>query len=751
MNHLSMARETTAPVSSPPIADTRLSGMRLIIARGVWIVLMLLYCGLYLAALLAYSVQLHGFQEGVYAHLISTPAVVSGYDAFESSYLLLTGPYATLNITLLTLLSPFWIAVSLLIFWRRSDDWMALFVALFLVMMVTNLSPAFPVLSYVVGFTSPLGMCITLLQLLCVSSVGFFFTLFPDGRFVPGWTRWLTPAYLAWQIPFCLPSTSPFSLMRWPPFLLASLFLGLGLVWGFAQLYRYRRVSTAIQRQQTKWILFGMLVSMFVDAADLLPRLVWPTLAQSGLAHTLYVILSEVTFPLFLLLIPGTIGFAVLRYRLWDIDLIINRTLVYGLLSASIVGLYLLVVVGLGTLFSALGNLLLSLLATGLVAVLFHPLRERLQQAVNRLMFGERDDPYGILLRLGSRLEATLSTDSVLPTIVETVAQALKLPYAAITWGQGAAECSPVVAASYGRAEERRVFVRVPLVYRQEQVGELWLAPRGSSEGLTPADQRLLQDLARQVGVAVHAVRLTADLQRLTSDLQRSRERLVLAREEERRRLRRDLHDGLGPRLAGLTLKLETASNRLGQDPLAETLLSDLIAHTQDAVADIRRLVYALRPPALDELGLIPVLQEQVLLYSDQGPNSIHISLEAPRYLPPLPAAVEVAIFRIAQEALTNVVRHSHASRCVVRLVLHECLLELEVEDNGRGLAPTRSIGVGLASMRERAEELGGMCEVKQGPTGGTCVWVRLPFVLPQLSETPDRESDMTEQGEGAS
>jgi signal transduction histidine kinase len=329
----------------------------------------------------------------------------------------------------------------------------------------------------------------------------------------------------------------------------------------------------------------------------------------------------------------------------------------------------------------------------------------------------------------------TLSAYSVLPTIVETVAQALKLPYAAIAFGTGTASCQPVVAASYGKASEQQALMRVPLVYRQEQVGELWLAPRGPTEDFTPADQRLLHDLARQVGVAVHAVKLTADLQR-------SRERLVLAREEERRRLRRDLHDGLGPRLAGLLLKLETARNRLAHDSLAGTLLSDLIIQTQEAVSDIRRLVYALRPPALDELGLIPALQEQVLLYSDQGPNAIHISLEAPESLPCLPAAVEVAVFRIVQEALTNVVRHSHASRCTVRMTLHEHerLLELEIEDNGRGLAPGQSAGVGLASMRERAEELGGTCEVKQAPTGGTCVCVRLPFLLPQPSETVERE-----------
>jgi signal transduction histidine kinase len=753
VTHLSMAGETTAPVTSPPAAETRLHGAWLLVARSVWVTLALLSVGLFIASTLVYYFGLHGLQGGVYEHLTHTTAVVNGYSAIVFHYAAFTGTSATLNIALLTVLAPLWIAVGLVIFWRRSDDWMALFVALLLVMAGTTFSPTPYVLTGVLGLISPVGVLIACVQALTWSSMALFFALFPNGRFVPGWTRWVILALLACQLPLGVPSNWPFSVVRWPPLLFALVILGLFLPLVFAQLYRYRSVSTALERQQTKWIVFGMTLGALVDLANLVPVFVIPALDQPGPAH-IYYMFSEASLSLFLL-VPLGIGFAVLRYRLWDIDIIINRTLVYGLLTACVVGLYVLVVALLGTLLSALGNLFISLLATGLVAVLFHPLRERLQRAVNRLMFGERDDPYRILSRLGSRLEETLTTDSVLPTIVETVALALKLPYAAITWGQGASSSEPVVAASYGTMGERQALVRVPLAYRQEQVGELWLAPRSPGESLTPADQRLLQDLARQVGVAVHAVRLTSDLQRLTGDLQRSRERLVSAREEERRRLRRDLHDGLGPRLAGLTLKLETARNRLAHDPLADTLLSDLIARTQEAVADIRHLVYALRPPALDELGLIPALQEQVLQYSDQGHREIHICLEAPEHLPPLPAAVEVAIFRIAQEALTNVVRHSYADRCVVRLALHEQerLLELEIEDNGRGLVPARSAGVGLTSMRERAEELGGTCEVKQVPTGGTCVQVRLPSQLPQLSETetPDREWGMTRQGEGVS
>lgn len=268
------------------------------------------------------------------------------------------------------------------------------------------------------------------------------------------------------------------------------------------------------------------------------------------------------------------------------------------------------------------------------------------------------------------------------------------------------------------------------MVYQAEQVGELILAPRTRGESFTSADHKLLEDLSHQAGVAAHAVRLTNDLKQLTIDLQHSRERLVTAREEERRRLRRDLHDGLGPQLAALTLKLETAHNRLAHDALADTLLSDLTTRTQAAVADIRRLVYALCPPALDELGLLPALREQTLQYSEQGDSGLHVSLEVSEHLPELSAAIEVAVYRITQEALTNVVRHAHARHCTVCLTLNETvgLLTLEVRDDGGGMAPETKKGVGLTSMRERAEELGGTWTMKPVLTGGTCVLVQLPY-----------------------
>src|SRR5215203_6085926 len=416
-----------------------------------------------------------------------------------------------------------------------------------------------------------------------------------------------------------------------------------------------------------------------------------------------------------LLFVPVFTFIAILRYHLYDIDVVINRTLVYGALSACVIGIYVLAVVALGALFQAQGNFATSLLATALVAVLFQPLRMRLQRGVNRLMYGERDDPYAVLSRLGRSLEATLAPDTVLPTLVETIAQALKLPYAAILLKEGEGFRT---AAAYGspRGEPETL----PLVYQREELGRLVLSPRAPGEGFSDADRRLLEDLARQAEVAVHAVRLT-------SDLQHSRERLVATREEERRRLRRDLHDGLGAQLAGLNVQAGTLRRLIPRDPdTADEVVVELRDELRSAIVDIRRLVYDLRPPALDDLGLVEALRRLAERYGSEG-EQLRVSVEAPEDLPGLPAAVEVAVYRITQEALTNVARHARARTSVVRLAVNEDVA-LEIVDDGVGIPAERSAGVGLSSMHERASELGGSCVVQSIPKRGTQVLVRLPL-----------------------
>ncbi len=485
-----------------------------------------------------------------------------------------------------------------------------------------------------------------------------------------------------------------------------------------------------MQRQQTKWVVFSLSAVVLVFIANGLLA------SQEGIGGSLVLeTLGETCLFLSGLLVPFSLCIAILRYRLWDIDLIINRALVYGSLTALVVGPYVLVVGGLGALLEDEGNVLLSLLATSLIPLAFAPLHRRLQRGVNRLMYGQRDEPYRVISRLGQRLEGALVPNAVLPAIAHTVREALKLPYVGV---ELRGDTGHYMAVEEGKPVENPL--RLPFVYQGETLGRLLVAPRPGTTGFSASELRLLEDLARQTGAAAHAVslqeraqrlhaqtlELAEDLRRYNEGLQATRERLVTAREEERRRLRRDLHDGLGPQLAALTLKLETARNRLGNEPLADALLSDLTQRTQAAVADVRRLVYALRPPALDELGLLSALSEQAAQYSQNG---LSVSLDAPEKLPPLPAAVEVAAYRIAQEALTNVVRHARATACVLRLSFDERagMLCVEVRDNGRGLGPGRGRGVGLQSMRERGEELGGSCAVESLSAGGVGVRALLP------------------------
>jgi len=369
-----------------------------------------------------------------------------------------------------------------------------------------------------------------------------------------------------------------------------------------------------------------------------------------------------------------------------------------------------------GLLFRADDNLILPLLATGLAAVLFYPLRLRLQQGINRMMYGDRDDPAAVLNKLSTQLEQTGSPESALDRIVETIAQTLKLPYTAIELDD-----SQTPVASFGIPTHLpRTF---PLIYQGEPVGQMTVSGRAPDGELTPKDIQLLENIAHQAGVVAHNVRLTADL-RL------SRQNLVTAREEERRRIRRDLHDGLGPQLASQTLTLDAIEKLLDRDPeRAKTLIKDLKSQSKDAITDIRRLIYDLRPPALDDLGLVAALRQEWerKIAGDMIPGEVRISLAVPTPLPPLPAAVELAAYRIVQEAVNNVVKHAQAKHCTVRLEMQYQRLCVEIADDGHGLPDGVRSGVGLQSMRERAEELGGKIEIKALVEGGTHVRAWLP------------------------
>jgi signal transduction histidine kinase len=697
---------TLGAVSAPAVFADR-QGRGALAVRVSWLALAVVVAGLSVSGLPGYVQQLAGVcQRPTCESAELTPEKVAGLAAAGLTPL----AYATWLALLTVAVAVVFAGVGGLLVWRQPTDRMALLAAFALLLFggVTFtevgpfVAPAYP------GLRLPYA----LLDLLGRVSFTAFVFVFPDGRFVPGWTRWVALIWIAVQapVPFLpaerdTPARAIVEFLTDPAFVVGLATAALG------QVYRYRRVSTPAQRQQTRWTASGFAIALGVFLALGVVQH-WAPGADEPIRSLAIATLAHAAMTL----VPLSLAVALLWHGLYDVDALIGRTLVYGALTACIVAIYMLVVGYLGSLFRTDDNLLISLLATGAAAAVFQPLRERLQRTVNRLLYGERDEPYAVLSDLGRRLDTSVDPAAMLPTVVETIARALKLPYTAIRAERDGGLAD--VAAAGGLTGPP---LRLPLVHQGEPMGELVLGRRGRGEPFGPADRRLLDDLARQAAAAVHAVRLTADLQR-------SRQGLVNAREEERRRLRRDLHDGLGPTLAALGLKLETARNRLGNDPQADALLADLAERTQAAVADIRRLVYALRPPALDELGLVGALRQVASASDTHAPDGLLVGVEASDRLPSLPAAVEVAAFRITQEAVTNVVRHARARTCAIRLQLADAALRLSIEDDGVGLPASRRVGVGLASMRERAEELGGTFTIQPRPGGGTGVQVVLPL-----------------------
>jgi two-component system, NarL family, sensor kinase len=470
---------------------------------------------------------------------------------------------------------------------------------------------------------------------------------------------------------------------------------------------RFRR-ARGVERQQLRWVALAAaltgVMALVLEASM--------TLSMGVTAVFLFAAGACMA------LLPLAIGAAILRYRLYDLDYLISRTLVYGLLT--IVG----IVVYVGLVKAAewglrqgagLGG---SLVATAVIAVGFAPVRDRLQRWADRRLYGDRHDPVRAVARLGERLRIAPGAEhgrDVLVGILQGVCETLRLPSASLQVDGG------TEAASFGRpgADSEQV----PLEHEGQQIGTMVIGLRAGERALGAADRQVLEVLAAPVAVALHAVLLS-------QELQRSQERLVAAREEERRRLRRDLHDGLGPILTAVTLKADAARSTLHAAPSqARELLAELRADAKQAIGDLRRVVEDLRPASLDELGLLGALSQQVDRFTRQG---LSVILQAPPTLPVLPAAVEIAAYRICTEALTNIARHAHAQHASI-VVAADGALCLEIHDdgatgttNGGGWRP----GVGLVSMAERVAEVGGSLQAGPTPTGGR-VRASLPLALP--------------------
>ncbi len=505
------------------------------------------------------------------------------------------------------------------------------------------------------------------------------------------------------------------------------------------QIYRYRNLYTAVERNQTKWVIFGVSIvllgfSLFTIGPHIL---ISPTYYSQGGLWMQFIINLGIRGSL--IMIPVSLGIAIFRYRLWDIDLLINRTILYGSLTAIVSGIYIFIVGFIGAKFLESENLIISVMATAIITICFVPLRNRLQSMINRMMYGDREDPYGLIVRLGKQLARQIPHDQMLPEAASTIKEALRLPYVAI---EIISEEKVTIAASAGKSDNG--LERIPLVHGGQEAGHLVLAQRSREEPFTPSERNLLEGLARQVGAAVQSVRLTRDLQQLAGDLQRSREHLVLAREEERRRIRRNLHDELAPTLAALALNASTAEDLIESDTeAAKRLIKQLRSSIRETVQDIRRLAYDLRPPALDQLGLVAAIRERALQINNfikgfgiEREKTLHVTVTAPQTLPSLPAAVEVATYWVVQEALMNVIRHSGAGNCSVKLEMvnknGHVELAVDIEDDGVGSAnhevSHRISGIGIQVMRERVEEIGGRLLLETREFGGTCVKATIPI-----------------------
>jgi signal transduction histidine kinase len=487
---------------------------------------------------------------------------------------------------------------------------------------------------------------------------------------------------------------------------------------------RYRRGS-ADERHQIKWLLFAIAVYALGFGASIVP---------AGLGHPIP-LLQDVAV-LGIILVPIAAAIAVLKYRLYDIDIVISRTLVYGSLAAFITAVYVGIVVGIGTLVGSGGrpNLVLSIVATGIVAVAFQPVRERLQKVANRLVYGKRATPYEVLSQFSERVAETYAGDEALPRMARVLAEGTGAERAdvwlragstlqrAASWPLGAAEEEPLVVRDQVMpgvpGTDRAVAVR----HRGELLGALTVTKR-ASESLTPIEQKLLDDLAHQAGLVLKNVGLTAELLARLDDLRASRQRLVAAQDEERRKLERNLHDGAQQNLVAIKVKLGLVEIFAQKDPArAKTMLFELAADTDEALDTLRDLARGIYPPLLAERGLAAALEAQA------RKATLPVTIEAGsigRY----PQETEAAIYFCVLEALQNVQKYAAASQATVRLSEVDGQLRLEVEDDGKGFdVATQKRGSGTQNMEDRFDALDGTVAIASSIGSGTRVVGNIPM-----------------------
>jgi signal transduction histidine kinase len=491
------------------------------------------------------------------------------------------------------------------------------------------------------------------------------------------------------------------------------------------------RNADADRSHQIKWVAFAAIVTITtVIVLNTIP------IGNSGEPPPLYFLIAGPLLILSGLAIPVAIGVSVLRYRLYDIDLIINRTLVYGALAMFITAVYIGMAVGIGTLVGSGGqpNLWLSIVATIIVAVGFQPVRERLQRLANRLVYGTRATPYEVLSHFSEQVAETYAADEVLPRMVRVLQEGTGAETATVwlcsatqlrpaaTFPELFAHLAPVPLSSRTALEIPGATTAVRVEHQGELLGMLSIAKR-KGESLSPTEAKLLADLAKQAGLVLRNVGLTAELLQRLDELRTSRQRLVQAQDEERRRLERNLHDGAQQHLVAIKVKLALAQMLVVKAPeQARSTVAALKADADEALENLRDLARGIYPPLLADKGLVVALESQ----ARKATVPVHVEAEdVQRYA----QDIEATVYFCVLEALQNVQKYAGASHVVVRLRDDDGALHFEVEDDGAGFDPaTTHKGAGLLNMGDRVDALGGIVAVTSRPGEGTHVRGELPI-----------------------
>lgn len=461
---------------------------------------------------------------------------------------------------------------------------------------------------------------------------------------------------------------------------------------------RYRR-GTPLLRRQLLWLLLAVVIfALVVPPAQVFGR-------------------GPILLFLTLALVPVAIMVAVLRHQLLDIDLVVRRSVVYGVLSLGIAAVYVALTALPGLAFGSRIPVDLAVALTIIAAVAFQPLRRRLDALADRWVFGARVDRYQLLTAFGAGLEQTLDLHDLLPTLADTVRRGLAASWVRVTLP----DASSAAGEPTGLAA-----LSVPLERGEETVGQIECGPKDG--GYEPADVELLTTLAGQAATAIANVQLTAQLAERLHELARSRTRIITAQDTERRRIERDLHDGAQQHVVALITKLRLARNQLGRgERSAEDVLGELQTDARDLLADLRDLAHGIHPPVLTDRGLVAAVEAR----ADRLPLDVAVHADPALREQRLRSDVEVAAYFTVCEALTNIVKHAHTSQAQIALSTTDGHLQIVVCDQGIGFTGANGSGHGLTNLRDRVEAVGGSLHVEAHPGTGTCVRVELPVGAP--------------------